>query len=75
MFAKSPSGSATARFSRAPQSTFGSASPAGFHIVKTVHLIATHGTWRWILPPTKYREYKADSCPTDAGSTPPPTTS
>lgn len=47
----------------------------GFHVVKTVHLIAARGTWRWILPPAKYREYKAGSCPSDAGSTPPPSTS
>ncbi len=47
----------------------------GFHIVKTVHLIANDGKWRWILPPAKYREYKADTCPTDAGSTPAPSTS
>lgn len=47
----------------------------GFHVVKTVHLIASHGAWRWILPPAKYREYKADACPSDAGSTPAPTTS
>ena len=46
----------------------------GFHVVQTVHLVAANGQWRWILPPAKYREYKADTCPTDA-STPAPTPS
>jgi hypothetical protein len=47
----------------------------GFHIVHVVHLIADGGTWHWILPSWRYRDYKADRCPTDAGSSPPPTTS
>jgi hypothetical protein len=44
----------------------------GFHLVHTVHLIASGGKWRWILPSWRYRDYKADRCPTDAGSTPSP---
>jgi len=47
----------------------------GFHLVHTVHLVASHGTWRWILPSWRYRDYKADRCPSDAGSTPPASTS
>jgi hypothetical protein len=49
--------------------------PGGFHLVHTVHLVASHGKWRWILPSWRYRDYKADRCPSDAGSTPPPSTS
>jgi hypothetical protein len=45
----------------------------GFHLVHTVHLLAEGGTWKWILPSWRYRDYKADRCPTDAGSSPPPT--
>jgi len=37
--------------------------PGGFHVVQTVHLIAADGMWKWILPPAKYRAYKADACP------------
>lgn len=47
----------------------------GFHIVHVVHLVADGGMWHWILPSWRYRDYKADRCPTDAGSTPPPATS
>ena len=47
----------------------------GYHLVHTVHLVAAHGSWRWILPSWRYRDYKADRCPTDAGSTPPASTS
>jgi hypothetical protein len=47
----------------------------GFHVVHTVHLVASGGRWKWILPSWRYRDYKADKCPTDAGSTPPPTQS
>jgi hypothetical protein len=47
----------------------------GFHIVHVVHLVADAGQWHWILPSWRYRDYKADRCPTDAGSSPPPTTS
>jgi hypothetical protein len=43
----------------------------GFHLVHTVHLVASGGRWTWILPSWRYRDYKADRCPTDAGSTPP----
>lgn len=47
----------------------------GFKLVHTVHVVAAHGKWTWILPPSRYREYRADRCPIDAGSTPPPSTS
>ena len=47
----------------------------GFHLVHAVHLVAAKGKWTWILPPTRYRQYKANTCPTDPGSTPPPQTS
>ena len=47
----------------------------GFHLVPVVHLIADGGKWHWILPSYRYRDYKADRCPTDAGSSPPPATS
>lgn len=43
-----------------------------FHVVHTTHLVAEHGTWKWILPSWRYRDYKADRCPTDASSAPPP---
>jgi hypothetical protein len=49
--------------------------PGGFHLVHTVHVVAAHGKWTWILPASRYRDYKADQCPVDAGSTPPPSTS
>jgi hypothetical protein len=44
----------------------------GFHLVHTVHVVAVSGKWRWILPPWRFRDYRADRCPTDAGSSPPP---
>ena len=44
----------------------------GFHLVHTVHLVASGGRWTWILPSWRYRDYRADRCPTGAGSTPPP---
>ena len=47
----------------------------GFHLVHTVHVVAAHGKWTWILPPSRFRDYKVDRCPIDAGSTPPPSTS
>lgn len=47
----------------------------GFHVVHTVHLVAAGGKWKWILPSWRYRDYQADKCPTDAGSTPAPTQS
>jgi hypothetical protein len=47
----------------------------GFAVTHTVHLVASHGTWTWILPSWRFRDYKADRCPTDAGSSPPPSQS
>ena len=44
----------------------------GFNVTHTVHVVADHGKWTWILPSWRYRDYKADKCPTDAGSAPPP---
>ena len=47
----------------------------GFHLVHTVHVVAAHGKWTWILPSYRFRDYRADKCPVDAGSSPPPSTS
>ena len=44
----------------------------GFKVTHTVHLVAEHGKWKWILPSWRFRDYRADRCPTDAGSSPPP---
>jgi hypothetical protein len=46
-----------------------------FKVTHTVHVVAEHGRWTWILPAWRYRDYKGDTCPTDAGSAPPPTQS
>jgi hypothetical protein len=46
-----------------------------FTLVHTVHLVARDGKWKWILPAWRFRDYKADRCPTDPGSAPPPTSS
>jgi hypothetical protein len=35
-----------------------------FHLVHSVHLIAEDGKWKWILPSWRYRDYRADRCPT-----------
>jgi hypothetical protein len=43
----------------------------GFAVTHTVHVVANHGKWTWILPAWRYRDYRGDSCPTDAGSAPP----
>lgn len=43
-----------------------------FSLVHTVHLVAEDGKWKWILPSWRFRDYKADRCPTDSGSNPPP---
>jgi hypothetical protein len=43
----------------------------GFAVTHTVHVVASHGKWTWILPAWRYRDYRGDSCPTDAGSAPP----
>jgi hypothetical protein len=47
----------------------------GFKVTHTVHVVARDGKWKWILPPWRFRDYKADRCPTDAGSTPTPSAS
>ena len=47
----------------------------GFSVTHTVHVVASGGKWKWILPPWRFRDYKADRCPTDAGSTPAPSAS
>jgi hypothetical protein len=44
----------------------------GFHVVHTVHVVANGGKWKWILPSWRFRDYRADRCPTDPGSSPPP---
>ena len=46
----------------------------GFHVTHTVHVVASHGKWKYILPSWRFRDYKADKCPTDAGSSAPPST-
>jgi len=43
-----------------------------FSLVHTVHLVAEDGKWKWILPSWRFRDYKADRCPTDSGSSAPP---
>jgi hypothetical protein len=43
-----------------------------FKVTHTVHVVADHGKCTWILPAWRYRDYKGDTCPTDAGSAPPP---
>jgi hypothetical protein len=40
----------------------------GFHVVHTVHVVAKDGKWTWILPPWRFRDYKADKCPSSAPS-------
>jgi hypothetical protein len=47
----------------------------GFKLTHTVHLVASDGAWKWILPSWRFRDYKADRCPTDGGSSPPPSQS
>jgi hypothetical protein len=44
-----------------------------FSLVHSVHLVAEHGKWKWILPSWRYRDYRDNKCPGDAGSAPPPT--
>jgi hypothetical protein len=46
--------------------------PGGLHLVHPVHVVAAGGKWTWILPSWRFRDYKADRCPTDAASAPPP---
>ena len=46
-----------------------------FSLVHTVHLVASGGKWTWILPARRFRDYRADRCPTDPGSAPPSTPS
>jgi len=43
-----------------------------FKVTHTVHVVANDGEWTWILPAWRYHDYKSDTCPTDAGSPPPP---
>ena len=37
-------------------------------LTHTVHVVAADGRWRWILPSWRFRDYRADRCPTDAAS-------
>jgi hypothetical protein len=39
-----------------------------FKVTHTVHVVADHGDWKWILPAWRYRDYKGDKCPTTAGA-------
>jgi hypothetical protein len=45
---------------------------AGNVVTHTVHLVAEDGHWKWILPSWRFRDYRANKCPVDAASTPPP---
>lgn len=36
----------------------------GFKLVHTVHVVSSSGKWKWILPSWRYRDYRADTCPT-----------
>lgn len=47
----------------------------GLKLTHTVHVVAEHGHWRWILPSWRFRDYRADRCSSDAGSGPPPQSS
>jgi hypothetical protein len=47
----------------------------GLVVTHTVHLVASHGSWKWILPSWRFRDYRANRCPTDAGASPPPSQS
>lgn len=47
--------------------------PGGGNVLThTVHVVAEDGRWKWILPSWRFRDYRANKCPVDAGSTPPP---
>jgi hypothetical protein len=46
-----------------------------FKVTQTVHLVAEDGRWKWILPSFRFRDYKANRCPVDPGSSGPPATS
>ena len=47
----------------------------GGRLVHTVHVIEEGGKWKWMFPAARYRQYKANQCATDAGSSPPPSSS
>ena len=40
----------------------------GFHVVHTVHVVADHGKWKWILPSWRFRDYRANRCPGSTSS-------
>jgi hypothetical protein len=46
-----------------------------FKVTQTVHLVAEDRRWKWILPSFRFRDYKANRCPVDPGSSGPPATS
>jgi len=46
-----------------------------FKVTQTVHLVAEDKRWKWILPSFRFRDYKANRCPVDPGSSGPPATS
>ena len=46
-----------------------------FKVTQTVHLVAEDKRWKWILPSFRFRDYKANRCPVDPGSSAPPSTS
>jgi len=43
----------------------------GFTLVHTVHVVESHGSWKWILPSWRFRDYRADRCPSTAPATAP----
>jgi hypothetical protein len=43
-----------------------------FKVTHTVHIVADHGDWKWILPAWRYRDYQGDKCSTAEGASPPP---
>lgn len=40
----------------------------GFHVTHTVHVVASGGKWKWILPSWRFRDYRADRCPNNPTS-------
>jgi hypothetical protein len=40
-------------------------------LVRTVHVVAAGGRWKWILPAQRFRDYAADRCPTATTPAPP----
>ena len=41
---------------------------APFVVRHTMHVVADGGRWTWILPPWRYRDFRAGRCPTAPGA-------